>query len=216
MFNFLFKKENLVESLMYKYLENFRLTRENFTKALSCCLTDHADEEFNFLFDQTHKYEAKADDIIDEINNLMYGKALIPESRGDIMNLLHSLDKIPHYFESVLFIIKYQQLTIPAELIMDIKALMRISIESCEMLSKQVILFLKKETGIRSLMSIIDTNESHCDHIEQGIISKIFKSDIDPFLKLQIKELVIKMGDISDQTDRVSKIINIISMKRRV
>ena len=65
-------------------------------------------------------------------------------------------------------------------------------------------------------MNIIDTNESHCDHIERRIIAKIFQSDIDPFLKLQTKELVLKMGDISDQTDRVSKIINIISMKRRV
>ncbi len=216
MFKFLFKKENLVESLIYKYLENFQLTQENFTKAISSCLDNHINEEFNFLFNQTHKYESKADDIIDEVNNLMYGKALIPESRGDIMNLLHSLDKIPHYFESVLFIIKYQELTIPEDIVMDIQALLKISIESCELLSKQVTLFLKKETGIRSLMSIIDTNESHCDHIEQRIISKIFKSDIDPFLKLQIKELIIKMGDISDQADRVSKIINIISMKRRV
>ncbi len=216
MFKFLFKKENLIESLIYKYLENFQLTQENFTKAISSCVNGYNCEQFNFLFNQTHKYESRADDIIDEVNNLMYGKVLMPESRGDIMNLLHTLDKIPHYFESVLFIIKYQQLTIPEELTMDIHALLRVSIESCKLLSRQVTFFLKKEAGIRSLMNIIDTNESHCDHIERRIIEKIFKSDIDPFLKLQLKELVIKMGDISDQTDRVSKVINILSMKRIV
>jgi len=216
MFKFLFKKENLVESLIYKYLENFQLTQKNFTKAISSCASDYNCEAFDFLFNQTHKYESKADDIIDEVNNLMYGKVLMPESRGDIMTLLHALDKVPHYFESVLFIIKYQRLVIPEALTMDIQELLRISIESCRLLSKQVILFLKKENGIRALVSTIDTNESHCDHIERNIITKIFKSDIDPFLKLQLKELVIKMGDISDQTDRVSKMINILSMKRRV
>ena len=65
-------------------------------------------------------------------------------------------------------------------------------------------------------MSEIDQNESHCDHIERLIITKLFESDIDPFQKLQIKDLVDRMGEIADQTDRVSKRVNIISMKRSV
>ena len=69
---------------------------------------------------------------------------------------------------------------------------------------------------MRSLLSSIDQNESHCDHIERRIIVKIFDSDIDPFLKLQLKELVLAMGEISDEADRVSKRVNIINLKRRV
>ncbi|MCP4722527.1 MAG: DUF47 family protein, partial [Desulfobacteraceae bacterium] len=98
----------------------------------------------------------------------------------------------------------------------DIQDLIRISIESCELVSKQVKLFLKNEEGTRLLMSTIDTNESHCDHIERRIISDLFKSEFDPFFKLQFKELVINIGDISDQADRVSKLVNILTLKRRV
>jgi len=47
-------------------------------------------------------------------------------------------------------------------------------------------------------------------------MTKIFDSDIDPFQKLQLKELAIIMGEISDQADRVSKRVHIISLKRRV
>jgi len=217
MFRFLFKKDTRVEKLIYNYLETFQLIQKNFYKALVCCMAQPRCVEFDFLMGQTHKYEAIADDILDEVNGLMYGKALIPDFRGDIMNLLISLDKIPNLLERALFMIRYQRLVIPEPLVLDFQDLIRISIESCELLSKQAELFLKNEEGTRSLMSTIDSNESHCDHIERRIISKLFESpDIYPFLKLQIKELVINVGDISDQADRVSKLINILTLKRRV
>jgi uncharacterized protein Yka (UPF0111/DUF47 family) len=65
-------------------------------------------------------------------------------------------------------------------------------------------------------MATIDQNESHCDHIEQRMMTRLFESDLEPFLKLQLKELIIAMGEISDQADRVSKRVNILTMKRRV
>ncbi len=216
MFNFFFKKENRVEELIYNYLENFQLIYENFEKAVFSCIQKPHCKEFNFLKEQTDKYESKADDIIDEINNLMYGKVLIPDSREDIMNLLHGLDKIPGYLEIVLFMMKYQKLVIPENFFKDIRDLIKISLEACETLSKQVIGFIKKKPGTRAFMNAIDKYESHCDYIEKRLIQKIFTSNIDPFIKLQLKELVICMGDISDQADRVSKMVNILSMKRRV
>ena len=216
MFHFLFKKEHRVETLIFEYMDTLKLIQESFLDAINACLEDNECEDFEFLITQTHKHESRADDIRDEINNLMYSKALIPDSRGDIMRLIESIDMIPHFFERILFIMQTQNLTIPEFLALDVKDLIRISLESCDLLSKQLALHLKQKLGIRSLLSTIDTNESHCDYIERRIISKIFDSDLDPFLKLQLKELIVTMGEISDQADRVSKRINIISMKRRV
>ncbi|MBU0972645.1 MAG: DUF47 family protein [Proteobacteria bacterium] len=216
MFRFFFKKDNRVEELIFDYLETFQLIQENFSNALVSCIKRQRCEKFDFLMEQTHKCESRADDIMDEVNNLMFGKALIPDFRGDIMNLLISLDKIPHFLERALFMIRYQGLVIPEAFAQDLQELIRISIESCDLVSKQVTLFLKNKAGTRALMSTIDTNESHCDHIERRIISNLFKSDLDPFFKLQFKELVINIGDISDQADRVSKLVNILTLKRRV
>ncbi|MCK5695220.1 MAG: DUF47 family protein [Desulfobacula sp.] len=216
MFKIFFKKENRLEELIYKYLENFQLIYENFEKAVFSCISEPHCKEFNFLKEQTDKYESKVDDIIEEINDLMYGKVLIPDSREDIMNLLHGLDKIPGYLEIVLFMMQYQKLVIPEKFFKDIQDLIKVSLEACEILSKQVVGFIKKETGTRAFMNTIDKHESHCDYIEKKLIQKIFTSNIDPFVKLQLKELVICMGDISDQADRVSKMVNILSMKRRV
>ena len=216
MFDFLFKKEHRVETLIFEYMDTLKLIQESFLDAINACLEDNKCEDFEFLITQTHKHESRADDIRDEINNLMYSKALIPDSRGDIMQLIESIDIIPHLFERILFIMQTQKVSIPDFLVLDVKDLIRISLESCDLLSKQMALHLKQKLGIRSLLSTIDTNESHCDYIERRIITKIFDSDLDPFVKLQLKELIVTMGEISDQADRVSKRISIISMKRRV
>ncbi len=216
MFSFFFKKENRLEELIYKYLENFQLIYENFEKAVFSCINEPHCKEFNFLKEQTDKYESKADDIIEEINDLMYSKVLIPDSREDIMNLLHGLDKIPGDLEIVLFMMKYQKLVIPEKFMKDVQDLITVSIEACETLSKQITGFIKKESGTRGFMKIIDKHESHCDYIEKRLIQKVFTSTIDPFVKLQLKELILCMGDISDRADKISKMVNILSMKRRV
>ena len=88
--------------------------------------------------------------------------------------------------------------------------------ESCELFVGQIEVMIKKKVGIRALLYTIDQNESRCDHIERRIIIKLFDSDVDPFLKLQLKEMVIIMGEISDQADRISKRVNIMALKRRV
>ena len=216
MLRFFFKKEHQLETLIYSYLENLESIHSHFVKGLNLCLEEGSCDDFNFIANQTHKFESKADDIREEINQLMYSKALIPESREDIMGLLEAIDQIPRYFELVFTMIEMQKLVIPGFLVADIRELIRISIESCSLMIKQVDVMLKKKEGIRALMATIDQNESHCDHIERRMITRIFDSDLDPFEKLQLKEMVVILGEISDQADRVSKRINIITMKRRV
>ena len=216
MLKFLFKKQLQIESLIYDYLDNLKMTTQHFSEALNSCLKNGLCGDLDFLIKQTHKFESKADDIREEIKAVMYGKALIPESRGDIMGLLESIDEIPRILELILHMIETQKLVIPDFIVPDIQELIKISLESCALLFKEVSILFKKIEGLRVLVSTIDHNESHCDHIERRIITKVFDSDIDPFQKLQLKEMIIHMGEISDQADRVSKRINIISMKRRV
>jgi hypothetical protein len=216
MLKILFKKELQLEKLVYNYLENLGMIQKHFVKAMTICLKDGIGDDFYFLMDQTHKFESRADDLRDEINELMYSRALIPESREDIMDLIERVDAIPRSFEQVLNIIRTEKVALPDFLVLDIQELIRVSMESCDLMAKQIDVMIKKKEGIRNLMSTIDQNESHCDQIERRIIVKLFESDLEPFSKLQLKELIIVLGEISDQADRVSKRVNIMNLKRRV
>ena len=216
MFQFLFKKEQQVQQLIYQYLDSLKMAQDNFLKAMNVYFQKGFCDEFDFLIEQTHKVESKADDTRYEIETMMYAKALIPESRGDVLGLLEAVDRIPGLFELILYMIQTQRLRTPDFLVLDIKELIRVSLECCDLLIKEVEALFKKSGDIRSLVSNIDNNESHCDHIERRIITRIFDSDVDPFQKLQLKEMVIQLGEISDQADRVSRRVHIVSTKRRV
>ena len=216
MFRFLFKREHQVEQLIYGYLDNLKMVQENFLKAMTIYFEKGFCEDFEFLIEQTHKLESKADDTRYEIETLMYAKALIPESRGDILGLLEAIDQIPGLFELILYMIQTQRLAVPDFLVTDIRELVSVSLQCCDLLVKEVEALFRKSEEIRSLVATIDNNESHCDHIERRIITRIFDSDLDPFQKLQLKEMVIQLGEISDQTDRVSRRVHIISVKRQV
>ena len=212
-----FKKQYQVQVLIMEYLEALKMTQENFALALDACLTDdQACEDFDFLSDETHRFESQADDVREQIKTLMYDKILLPESRGDIMRLLDGMDHIPRYMEIILHMIKTQILVIPDFLVADIRELLSASLEACGLMSLQVEDLFKRKGRIKELVSIIDMKESQCDKIERRLISSIFESDLDGFQKLQLKELVIYLGDISDQVDTISKQINIMNLKRRV
>jgi predicted phosphate transport protein (TIGR00153 family) len=215
-FSFLFKKETQLNNLIYNYLENLAKTQEHFVKAMDTCLDEGICGEFAFLIEQTHKFESKADDIRDEINYLMYSRALIPESREDVMNLIEHVEIIPRIFELILHLIRTQKLKIPDFVLPEVKDLIRISVESCDLMIRQIDFMLKNRQGIRALMTTIDHNESHCDHIERSLMTKVFDSSLDPIHKIQLKELIIAMGEISDEAERVSKRVNIMVLKRRV
>jgi hypothetical protein len=216
MLKFLFRKEQQFQELITKYLDNLRRTQEHFEKAMDCYFDFGLGENCDFLIEQTHKFESRADDLRNEIEEMMYSKVLIPESRGDILRLLESIDLIPTHFETVLFMIQGQKLKVPDFITLDFRELMRLSLECCDLVIRQVEAYFKKSENIKPLVSTIDSLESRCDHIEREIVRKIFASDLDPFEKLQLKELVVQMGEISDQADRVSRSVHIINIKRRV
>ena len=218
MFKFVFGKAQRVESLIYEYLATVQQCKFNFSEAMSACLLHGAlSEDFEFYILKTHKHESRADDIVQEINDLMYGKALLPESRGDILGLLEALENLPSCFEHILYMIQNQKITVPRPIWSDCNEMLKLSLECCDLVTGQVEALFKKNGNLRSLMAQIDANESHCDHIERKIISKIFDdARIAPFEKLQLRELVELVGDISDIAERISRRINIIDLKRRV
>jgi uncharacterized protein Yka (UPF0111/DUF47 family) len=130
MFDFIFKKERQLETLIYSYLENLGIIQNHFIKAMNICLKEGVSDDFSYCMDQTHKFESRADDLRDEINELMYSRALIPESREDVMALLERVDEIPRSFEQIQNMIRTQMITFPEFLVLDIQELIRLSMES--------------------------------------------------------------------------------------
>lgn len=216
LFDFFLRKQKLVEEFVFDYLRQWRRCLEGFKNAMKVYLTDGLGEKFDYYVEHTHKMESRADDLRKKIEWEMYSKALLPESRGDILGFLETMDKIPNKAESILYQIQLQRLKLPKELIPNIQRIVDLSCHAIQLVYEAATGLISQKGDIHKLADEIDDKESECDHVERDTIAKIFTMDIETAEKALLKELIIELGTLTDRAENVSDRLTILSVKRRV
>lgn len=211
-----FGQQKKIEENLLKYVERFLECLESFKTGMKCYLEKGTGADFDFWVNKTHKEESALDDLRRSIELDLYSKALIPESRGDILGLLETADKIPNKLESILFQIQCENISLPTDLLADFNTLLEQSCESCQMVATGIKSLFRRKEKIVSVTERIDQLESFCDHIERRIISKIFRSSLNSGEKVMLKHFILQIGDISDRAESVSDRITITSVKGQI
>ena len=103
-------KQKKVESSLAEYREKVSTCLEVFENSILQYLetSDKSELEKNCV--EIHKAESQADDIRREIEVMMYSKALFPESRGDILVMLETMDRVPNQAEATIHMISNKQI----------------------------------------------------------------------------------------------------------
>lgn len=163
-----------------------------------------------------HEVESDADDLRREIENMMYARALFPESRGDILGLLETMDAVPNEAQHMIGLIINQRITIPEKLHTEILELMDFS-HQCALAmfeaSRQV---FTDFTSATATTGKIDRLETSADDLQIKLVRTIFASDWPGLDKLLLRDLVLSVSRISDQAERVGDRIRIMVVKRLV
>ena len=215
-FDFFLRKQRLIENYVFDYLEQWGKCLEDFKSAMDVYLTEGLGEKFDYYVEHTHKMESRADDLRKKIEWEMYSKALLPESRGDILGFLETMDKIPNKAESILYQIQLQRLRWPEELTPSLRRIVDLTCEAIQLVYEAAKALISQEGDIHRLADGIDDKESECDHAERDIIARIFAMDIDTAEKALLKELIIELGTLTDRAENVSDRLTLLSVKRRV
>jgi predicted phosphate transport protein (TIGR00153 family) len=209
-------KQRAVETLISRYLTCVDRCVDAF---VSCIESSLAGESFDALVqrvDDTHQAESQADDVRQEIVVLLYGKALFPESRGDILGLLEAVDKIPNRAESVVRQMRHQRFNIPFELAQDFRALVG-QVQSCSSgLTKAVAALFEDYNSAALLADRIGELESRSDDLEFELIDKIFISRHETAEKILLRDMVQAIGGIADRAENAADRVRIIAIKRKI
>jgi len=164
---------------------------------------------------RVHDAEGRVDDIVREIEIAMYENALIPESRGDVLGILESIDKIPDTLQSLVFQLSHQNIKVPYQFKDTMLRLVDVNLEAYVFLKEAVInLFYNKD--VQALISQIDRRESTSDKIVRELIKAIFNCQIDKADKILLKQIVSNIGDISDFCEDTTGRLRIAIIKRRI
>jgi hypothetical protein len=214
--DFFLRKPRLIEKDIFDYLYQWKKCLEDFKTGMEIYLDEGLGEKFNYYVQQVHKMESQADDLRRKVEWEMYSKALLPESRGDILGFLETMDKLPNKAESLLKQIKLQRLTFPKELNPNLRRIVALSCEAIQLVHEAATNLMSRRGGIHKLADEIDVKETECDHAEQDTIEKIFTMDIDKADKILLKEFIIELGNLTDRAEDVSERLTLLSVKRRV
>lgn len=210
------KREKAVKELIEQYFGICDEAITEFRAALNCYLDEGACEKYSYHDQRIHQAESKADDLRVEIEEMMYRRGLLPESRGDILGLLENFDRIPNLAEHITFIIDTQNIVIPDEFRARFVELLRINLEAYRAVRVAVDALFNSPDKVTEVIKPVDEKESESDDLERELITAIFKADIDNHQMPMLRDLVTLISDISDAAERVSHRLRIISLKRRI
>ena len=211
----LWRKERQIKQAVEDYLSEAEGCLASFGQAMDVYFAEALSERFHDLEQQTAQAESQTDSKRREIEAAMYGEALIPESRGDILGMLESIDLVPNKAESVLYQIWLQNMIVPQQYVDDMKRLIQANRESFTLLCDAARRIFADISDVMPIVDEVSAKEGESDGVERVLIKSMFDSPGDKADKILLKELVIEIGAISDRAENAADRLRILSIKRQ-
>lgn len=170
-------------------------------------------ENEDSMFKDIKRIEHDADEIRRYIISEIHKGLFLPDMREVIHSLSESIDKIVNKCESVSKIIDYQKPNIPGKIKEKIILQLDAVQKAAEVFSNSVRELFENLDNVQSLILEVEKFEHEEDMIEEELLKEIFSLDIHLSEKIQLKELVINIGDIVDRTEDASDVLEVLLLK---
>lgn len=203
-----------IQSRIAEYCTKVREAYRVFRQAIEAFCNEPNRDALREQIEKVHQAEHLADNLREQLEVSMYSQAVYPEARGDILQLLENMDKVPNHTESAIRMILEQHIEIPPAFSDQLKDLVSICHDAVEEMIGAVDLLFSDYTAAAAAAGRVDQVESAADSAEGSLIEAIFASDIDGFEKLLLKDLVKHIARIADRAEDVGRHIEVMVAKR--
>jgi len=215
--NLFFSRQKEIERRLGEYLDHWWGCVECFDKGIEAYLAEGPGETVDFYYSRVDREESRGDELRRGVERDLYANALLPEARGDILRVLEALDKVVNRLESTIRQLVIERIQLEPWMRSGLQRHANCSIEACRVLHEAANHLLAGNDGpIPALIRRVDELETRCDHMEEDLLGRIFASELDLARKLQAKDLVRRIGTISDLAETAADTMHIVSIKRNV
>jgi predicted phosphate transport protein (TIGR00153 family) len=213
----LFREQREVEERLDEYLDHWRTCITGLRDGMHSFLEEGPGEKVDYHYARVDREESTSDSLRRAVERKLFGKALLPEARGDIMRILEALDSVINRAESTLRQVVIERLEVEPWMHQGLRLLIDKTAEACGCLHEAGCHLLHgQDRPVAELVQRVDEIESRCDHVEDDLLGRLFASDLDLARKLQLKDFVRRISTVSDLAEKAADQINIVSIKRRV
>ncbi len=172
-------------------------------------------EAFTQAMTSIRNTEHRGDALRRSIEQDLYKKTLIPESRGDVMALLEDMDRLLDRFTGLIWQFEIERPEICPYLHDDFKELLSHSIESVEATVRSCRAFFKDIHGVADHIHKVIFWEKESDKVSTRIQKAIFgRQELHLSHKMHLRFFVKQVDRIADEAEDVADRLNIYVIKR--
>jgi len=172
-------------------------------------------ESFEKKLEDITQTENQGDSLRRSLEEQLYVQMLIPESRGDVLELLENMDTLLDRFKGAMWRFEIECPTIPPEMHNDFKELVACVVESVEAMVRSARAFFKDITAVSDHMHKVSYWEKQSDKVSTRLQRNIFRqNELQLSHKLQLRDFVMHVDQIADQAEDVADKLSIYVIKR--
>jgi predicted phosphate transport protein (TIGR00153 family) len=172
-------------------------------------------DAFALSLESIRETEHQGDTLRRTIETELYRRTLIPESRGDVMELLEDMDALLDRFTGLIWQFEIERPEICAEFHADLKELLQYSIEAVEADVRSCRAFFKEIHAVSDHIHKVSFWEKESDKVSTRIQRAIFsREDLRLSHRMHLRFFVKQVDRIADEAEDVADRLNIYVIKR--
>jgi predicted phosphate transport protein (TIGR00153 family) len=177
---------------------------------------DNRVAEFNERYAIIVDYENKADALRIDVESQLYSQTLIPESRGDVLGILESMDTVIDWSKSTIQNFSIEKPVIPENLRQKFLELTESVVKAVEALSHSTRAYFYNINAVKDHLHIVKYYEKESDKNSEKIKREIFSMDIDLGQKIQLSYFIRHIDSMADMAEDIANRLSIATIKRIV
>jgi predicted phosphate transport protein (TIGR00153 family) len=171
-------------------------------------------DDFGDRLNDLQNLESKADELRREIETRLYTETLLPESRGDILGLLETIDKVINRCEESLQDFSVEKPDILPELLTEFRELIASTVDCVDEMVMAARSYFRDPKAVRDHIARARFHEQASDRVGGKIRRQLFAADIDLASKLHQRDFSVRIDRIADGAEDVCDRLAIANIKR--
>lgn len=212
----LFGRTRNLESQIDEFLDKISESAVMFKLAVKIYMKERANGEFGEKLAAVNTMESEADALRRDIEKALYTYTLIPDSRGDVLGLIETLDQIMGLFEGALWAFDIEEPDIPDDFKPGFRKLTSMVVEAVDALVLGARSFFRAPRNVSDYNHKVMLYEKEADKISTKLKKEIFGSDLQLAHKTHLRNFVEHIDNIADWAEDVSDRLAIYAIKRTV
>ena len=204
--------EHNIDSLHDKIIEMTMVFKE----AVDIYLQEKRSEKYRQTSKKIKIIEHDSDTLRREIESKLYEQNLIPDLRGNILELVENLDRVINLFDEVAHKFYIERPEIPEEYHNKLKELVNQVTDCAENMAIASRAFFRDLVTLHDYSKKVYLLEHQSDKTAAKLRNEVFDSDLDLAHKMQINNFIEEVADIADLAEDCIDSLLIFAIKREI